>query len=73
MNILKLNAEVLGGGANQIATALLDSYFENGHQVMMGVRGIPKTVKENRFIFEIPNEEQRNTIYRIAKKLLVNS
>ncbi|MDA8990803.1 glycosyltransferase [Opitutales bacterium] len=69
MKILKINAEELGGGANQIAKSLLDSYSKNGHITTMGIRGIRKGKNQNSLIFEIPNEQSRNFIYRKAKSL----
>jgi glycosyltransferase involved in cell wall biosynthesis len=69
LNILKLNSEILGGGANQIAQSLLMSYAQLDHQVMMGIRGIRKGDNQNPLIFEIPNEQSRNFFYRKAKSL----
>ena len=69
MNILKINAEEYGGGANQIAHSLLMSYMHLEHQAIMGIRGIRKGNNQNPLIFEIPNEQSRNFFYRKAKSL----
>jgi hypothetical protein len=69
LNILKINAEEYGGGANQIAHSLLMSYMHLEHQAIMGICGIRKGNNQNPLIFEIPNEQSRNFFYQKAKSL----
>ena len=70
MNILKIHAEESGGGANQIASALLRGYQKKGHKSRMAVGHKDSNCDS---IFQVPNEEERNIIYRISKDYLYRS
>ena len=67
MNILTLNTEVLGGGANQVAISLFNSYEEAGHSSRM-LNAIYQS-KDKR-IQIIDNDRFRNPIFRLTQKLL---
>ena len=70
MKILKINAEENGGGANQIAFALLQGYIKMGHHSRMAV-GHKSSQRE--YIYEVPNENERNIIYRKFQDFLNSS
>tara|TARA_B100000212_G_scaffold341412_1_gene324522 strand:+ start:791 stop:2140 length:1350 start_codon:yes stop_codon:yes gene_type:complete len=67
LKILKIHAEENGGGANQIACALLRGYIGAGNQTRMAVRHRNSNWEA---IYEVPNEKKRNIIYRQTKSLL---
>ena len=56
MKILKIHAEENGGGANQIACALLRGYIGTGNQTRMAVRHKNSNWEA---IYEVPNEKKR--------------
>jgi glycosyltransferase involved in cell wall biosynthesis len=70
LNILKVNAEDFGGGANQIATSLLSEYNKKSHIAKLFVR--EKNFDDPKII-QVPNEENRNIFYKLNKILLEKS
>jgi glycosyltransferase involved in cell wall biosynthesis len=67
MNILTLNTEVLGGGANQVAISLFNSYEKAGHNSRI-LNAIYQS-KDKR-IQIIDNDGFRNPVFKLTQKLL---
>lgn len=66
MNILIVNAEDFGGGANKIATSLLNRYNESGHRAKLLVR---EKNCNNPNIISVNNDAHRNIFWKFICKL----
>ena len=66
MNILIVNAEDFGGGANKIATSLLNRYNETGHRAKLLVR---EKNCNNPNIISVNNDAHRNIFWKFICKL----
>ena len=74
MNILIINAEDFGGGANKISISLLRNYNDYGHRAKLLVR---EKNCNNPNIISVNNDDSRNFLWQyisvLQKKLLNNN
>lgn len=67
MNILTINPEVTGGGANQIAHSLFSYYREQGHKSVFNTAILDSQDTDIRLL---ENHNYRNSMYQLAEWLM---